>query len=563
MAHELRIVDGTATPDAPGRDGTAATGTDTDFAPHDERWSSRFAFSSIDTLRVAMIRVEFETDRAGDSTTTVDGKFDRRTGIVAAVDPPPHEGAYFDAHGTALANYYRAQSNGHLEVDVHVFPNDPGAAYRLTDTADYGPWEILSDNVDVAEQAQRLIKDGLEAAEASGEVDFPSFDAFILVHAGADFQSDVNQDSRYDIPTFVLDFDESDTLEVGGKRIYRCMVLPETTTQDGFSGALNGVLAHEFGHILGLPDLYNTRTGFPMVGWFSVMDSGHNIGAILVDPDSTEVEVFGALPTSFDAWCRQQLFGNADPDAVNQPGNGWLVPRITTVEESLHTDLGAVLADHRLIRVPIHDSEYYLVENRELEYDGNGFPIIRADPATGVILGPIADSTLSNPDGALEYDALLPSGGLLIWHIDDRVLYQDLQDPLGVNTNINRRGIKLVEADAIEDQGRRNYGTPWDPFYAGNNPFFGPWSLPATTTNDGQFSRIEIGTTSPPDLSMDVTVRRPTALAGWPIGLAGDIVVTSTGLLDVTGDGSPEMLFTFGRDIFAVEGKGGRPYPPL
>lgn len=562
-AHELRIGDASGGAPSEGGEGIGTDGSRSDLAPRDERWSSRFAFSSIDTLRVAMIRVEFETDRVGDSTTTTDGRFDTRTGITAAVDPPPHNRNFYGDHGRALANYYRAQSDGHLEVAVSVFPNAADGAYRLTDTADYGPWAILSDNVAVAEQARRLISDGLNAANASGEVDFPSFDAFILVHAGADFQSDVNQDSPYDIPTFVLDFDESDTLEVGGKRIYRCMVLPETTTQDGFSGALNGVLAHEFGHILGLPDLYNTRTGFPMVGWFSIMDSGHNIGAILVDPDSTEVEVFGALPSSFDAWCRQQLFGNTDPDAINAPGNGWLIPRIATVEESLATDLGAVLLDHRLIRVPIHDSEYYLVENRELEYDGNGFPIIRADPTTGVILGPIADSTITNPNGRLEYDALLPSGGLLIWHIDDRVLYQDLMDPFGVNTNINRRGIKLVEADGIEDQGRRNFGTPWDPFYAGNNTFFGPYSLPATTTNDGQFSRIEIATTSPPDLVMDVTVHRPTALTGWPIFLSENVIITSTGLLDVTMDGSPEMLFTFGRDILAVEGKGGRPFPPL
>jgi M6 family metalloprotease-like protein len=561
--HDLRIVDGSDAATGPGGEGVAPAQAPAGLAPRDERWPSRFAFSAVDTLRVAMVRVEFETDRLGDSTTTIDGRFDTRTGITAAVDPPPHDRAFFADHGRALANYYRAQSDGHLELSVSVFPEDPTSAYRLTDTADYGPWAILSDHLTVAEQARRLISDGLNAAAASGDIDFPSFDAFILVHAGADFQSDVNQDSPYDIPTFVLDFGESDTLVVGGKRIYRCMVIPETSTQDGFSGALNGVIAHEFGHILGLPDLYNTRTGFPMVGWFSIMDSGHNIGAILVDPDSTEVEVFGALPSSFDAWCRMQLFGNADPDAVNRPGNGFLIPRIATVEESLHTSLGAVLLDHRLIRVPIHDSEYYLVENRELEYDGNGFPIIQADPVTGVILGPIADSTIANPDGRLEYDALLPSGGLLIWHIDDRVLYQDLVDPFGVNTNINRRGIKLVEADGIEDQGRRNFGTPWDPFYAGNNPFFGPYSLPATTTNDGQFSRIEIGTTSPPAVAMDVTVRRPTALTGWPIGLASDIVITSTGLLDVTMDGSPEMLFTFGRDIFAVEGKGGRPYPPL
>jgi len=516
----------------------------------------RFAATDIDTLRVAMIRIDFETDRSGDSTTTPDGRFDLRTDQLLPVDPPPHNRNFYSAHGRALANYYRAQSAGHLELAVEVFPTDPGAAYRLGDTADYGPWSVAADNVNVALEAETLIKDALGAAFASGEIDLRSFDAFIVVHAGADFQSDINSDSPNDIPTFVLEF--GDTVFVGGKHIERCMVLPETTTQDGFSGALNGVLAHEFGHILGLPDLYNARTGLPMVGFFSVMDSGHNIGAILVDTDSTEVEVIGVLPSSFDAWSRLQLF--LSPES---PGGGFLGSRIAVAEESLAVDLGAVLLEQELIYSPIHDSEYYLVENRAIELDGNGFPIIRADAMTGVILGPIADSTLSNPAGAFEYDALLPSGGLLIWHIDDRVIFGDLSDPFGVNTNIARRGVKLVEADGIEDQGRRNFGTPWDPFYAGNNSFLGPFTLPASTTNDGQFSRVEIGTISEPGVTMEVIVRRRAALDGWPIFLNDAITITSTGLLDVTGDGSPEMLFTFGSNILAIEGRGGRPYPPL
>lgn len=530
--------------------GAAASAAQTTATP------GRFAATHVDTLRVAMIRIDFETDRSGDSTTTLDGRFDLRTEASLPVDPPPHNQEFYAAHGTALSNYYRAQSDGHLELAVSVFPPEASGAYRLGDTADYGPWSVVSDNVDVALEAEALIKDGLNAAVASGDIDLQQFDAFILVHAGSDFQSDFNGDSPNDIPTFVLEF--GDTVIIGGQLIDRCMVIPETTTQDGFFGAINGVLAHEFGHILGLVDLYNVRSGLPMVGYFSVMDSGHNIGAIINDTDSTLVDVFGLLPSSFDAWSRIQLF--LSPES---PGGGFLGSRVSVVEESLATQLGSVLLEHELVYAPIHDTEYYLIENRQIDLDGNGFPIIRADATTGVILGPIADSTLTNPDGALEYDALLPSGGLLVWHVDDRVLFGDLRDPAGINTNINRRGVKLIEADAIEDQGRRNFGTPWDPFYAGNNSFFGPFSLPATTTNDGQFSRIEIGTTSEPNVVMDVTVNRRAALDGWPIFLNDAITITSTGLLDVTGDGSPEMLFTFGSNILAVEGRGGRPYPPL
>lgn len=510
--------------------------------------------SDIDTMRVAFLRCDFRTDRGGDSTSTPDGRFDLRTGVTAAVDAPPHNRRYFEAHGEALRRFFRAQSFGHLELASTVFPSEPDSAFHLGDTMDYGPWAVVSDNVNVAEEAERLIKDALEAAHRSGQVDFSAFDAFIVVHAGADFQSDVNGDSPGDIPTFVLDFGEPVTID--GQEIDRAMVLPETTTQDGFSGALNGVLAHEFGHILGLVDLYNTLTGLPSVGYWSIMDSGHNIPAILVDTDGSEVEVYGALPTSYDPWSRLQLFV---PD--NGRGGGFLASRVAVVEDSLATPLPAVLTDSRLLLTEIHDGEYYLVENRAQELDGNGYPIIKADHDTGVLLGPVADSTLADTTGALEYDALLPSGGMLVWHIDDRVLFGDLANPYGVNVNIWRRGVRVVEADGIEDQGRRNLGTPWDPFYRGNNMTFGPFTVPRTESNDGQFTRIEIATSSPPGPTMDVTVRRPTGLAGWPIGLSDQITVSSMTTIDLTGDHSPEMVFPVGRDLIAVEGRGGRPYP--
>jgi hypothetical protein len=336
------------------------------------------------------------------------------------------------------------------------------------------------------------------------------------------------------------------------------MVLPETNSQDGFVGALNGVLAHEFGHILGLPDLYNTLFGYPVVGHWSVMDSGENIPAILVDAsDSSEVEAVGALPTSFDAWSRLQLFGPPD-----SPGGGFLLDHVQSVRESLSTSLPAVLRDGDLISVDIHDTEYYLIENRAVDMDGNGFPIIRQDPVTGVILGPEADDELDppNPDGALEYDALLPGGGVLVWHVDDRVLFGDLANPFGINVNPFRRGVRLKEADGIDDLEYRNYGTPWDPYYLGNNSRLGAFTVPRSHSNDEQFTHITVDVTSPPGVLMNVSVVRRSAVAGWPIGveqLAGD----HANAMDVTGDGSPEMLFVVDRAIFALEGREGTPFP--
>ena len=73
-----------------------------------------------------------------------------------------------------------------------------------------------------------------------------------------------------------------------------------------------------------------------------------------------------------------------------------------------------------------------------------------------MILGP------KTPD-AYEYDALLPGGGLLVWHIDESVIPLEYTFPLdtslrvnpdfGVNTNPARLGISVIEADGLADLG--------------------------------------------------------------------------------------------------------------
>src|SRR5207248_1278876 len=102
-----------------------------------------------------------------------------------------------------------------------------------------------------------------------------------------------------------------------------------------------GVFSHEFGHQLGLPDLYgNTGTA---VGAFSIMSVGAWAG----------VHQPGDHPTHFDAWCKMRL--------------GFLTPtRITT------NHLGASLppveqtpAAWRLWTNGDSTNEYFLIENRE------------------------------------------------------------------------------------------------------------------------------------------------------------------------------------------------------
>jgi len=121
-----------------------------------------------------------------------------------------------------------------------------------------------------------------------------------------------------------------------------------------------GTFAHEFGHDLGLPDLYNTtRGGGSVVGNWSLMAHGNWLDN-------------GTTPAHLDPWSKIQL--------------GWLSPIV--VEHYLVTTVDQTESNsgNRVYRLDIHGTQqYFLIENRE---------------KTG-------------------YDSYLPEAGVLIWHIDE------------------------------------------------------------------------------------------------------------------------------------------------
>src|SRR5215510_9845310 len=83
-----------------------------------------------------------------------------------------------------------------------------------------------------------------------------------------------------------------------------------------------------------------------------------------------------------------------------------------------------------------------------------------------------------------EYDAALPGHGILVWHVDEAVIF-DLgitDQGWAVNGDPGRRGLSLLEADGIPDLGdwRSFYwqGSPYDPYYAGSSDSLTPTSFP-------------------------------------------------------------------------------------
>ena len=482
-------------------------------------------------VKLAVIRVDFLQDSAADSSSG-NGKFDLRTGTGIPVDPPPRNRAYFEAHMEALKRFYNAQSYDTVEIQATVFPPGDTTAYHLEDTKLYGPWSIGQSQA-IINRAEAFVTDAILAADASGDIDFSRFDEVMIFHAGPDFQGDIYGDTPYDIPSYTLTYGVP--LQTSTGEISRANVLPETTTQDEYLGALNGVVAHEMGHLFGLPDLYNIFNGAPQVGWFSLMDSGENISVILVDEEYGEFEVRGVFPTSLDPWSKLQAF----PEVMER----------IFVGESYATALEAVQNKPLIPVVSIDPAEYFLIENRALDLDGNDSTLVKADSLTGVLLGPVDSDGNFDPFGSREYDAVLPGGGVAIWHVDETLVLPALADRGQINRGLGARGVALEEADGVWDIGfltRFPWGQPNDLYFGENNAEFGPATVPSSESNRGAYTGIEISITGDvPAIFMGVEVKRTTAMEGWPRVLQQGASAYRSTSTDLNDDGYAEFLVGF------------------
>jgi M6 family metalloprotease-like protein len=472
-----------------------------------------------DTVRVLGLRVDFQTDRLGTQTTTLDGRFDLRsdTTLAIPVDPPPHNREFFLSHLEALSRYWRFTSYGNLVIEYDVYPKNDTLTYRLGDTGDYGPWTLGQQSYD---EAVRFFKDAVRKADQTDSIPFGDFDVVTVFHSGSDYQTDLAGDSPRDFPTFQLTLDNDSVLvNNGAVALFGGMVMPETENQDGYFSALNGTLGHEFGHTQGLPDLYDVNTFFPAVGIWSNMDSGYLLATLIQDQKTGQIsEASGVLPTSLDPWCKINLW----PDKLQfvDPGrtfSGHI--RATELRDSL-------------LYVPLGGDEYYLVENREADLNRDNTVYLDRDSTTHVILGPgLSSADPTDSLGDKEYDFLLPGEGMLVWHIDDTVIFGPNVNPdYGINSNPERRGVAVVEADGINDIGDPNsryfFGSPYDPYFVGNHTRLAPDTSPSTKTNSGAQSHVEITIGSPPGVSMDIQIQSDWRAQGWPVvsqfGLSGD-----------------------------------------
>jgi len=536
--------------------------------------------NAIDTIHVLVGRFNFQYETIDDPNTTGRGIMNlarpRDDSVSEAayydsvghwVDPPPHDSAYFDVLMFALSRYYEVVSDGKITLTWDIYPKQPDSVYQLPhEMAYYGKCNFA----DVVQGLENYFIDAIQVMDTtSPEIHFADYQSIFLFHAGSDRQNDIGfPETCNDLFTGYISFFDSVAVDTATHYIRNALMMPETACQDNRATALNAVMAHEFGHQLGLVDLYDTRNFMSQLGDFALMDN--NGFGTAIDFGFAVGRVFGAIPIFPCAWSRAHL-GFVD---VHDFRKG--------------TDIEIAAAEMesdgiRVARIPISEKEYYLLENRVEEYDGI-LTGMWQDSLTDVFRGPVQYFIIGTDtirgDLTREYDFLAPGSGMLIYHVDEAVAGLDYNndgdnnfDDNQLQWDPNRRFITVVEGDGIVDFGgyyRRGYGSPDDMYRDDRNTSLTPNTNPPAIDNSGNNTHIRITGISRVmdtagaiinihDTLMRFDVETEGLVDSFPVRAGSPVYPLSPIADDLNRDGTDEIIFASGRYLSAVT-TGGESY---
>lgn len=273
-----------------------------------------------------------------------------------------------------------------------------------------------------------LVQEAIDAAETAG-VDFSIYDndndgnvdGIIVIHAGygeeAGGVSNTIWSHHWTLGTYQRTYD--------GVTIDDYAIVPELRNNFGSNITNIGVICHEFGHSLGLPDLYDTNTSdgdSEGIGEWGLMGSGNWNNN-------------GASPSNICAWSKVFL--------------SWSNPVVLSSPLSILLPNSA--QNNTLYRVNTpHANEYFLLENRQF----------------------------------VGFDIGLPGTGLAIWHVNTSKTTTSHIDDNDVNADESLKGVDLEEADGNLDlDSNTNRGDDGDLFPGSScNLSFGDNTTPNSRT---------------------------------------------------------------------------------
>ncbi len=284
----------------------------------------------------------------------------------------------------SMRDFFLENSYGQFEVTGVTtvwYTASENLAFYANDNSGFGSYPNSS---------RKLVEEAVVLADP--DVDFSAFDnnndgrvdALFVVHAGPAAE-EIYTVNFPDHEKYLWSHKSSiSRLNLDGVKVEDYSLEPENGTI--------GVFCHEFGHALGLPDLYDTDGSSEGIGEWGLMAGGgwcYRTG----DP-------LGSSPSHFTAWSKERL--------------GWLEPIVVTgnvMQIEIPPAESSPIA-YRLWTNGQSGGEYFLVENRQN-------------------LGFDAGLTRRQKDFSLT-----DSYGLIIYHVDNS----------GRQSNENRRIIDVEEA---------------------------------------------------------------------------------------------------------------------
>jgi immune inhibitor A len=227
-----------------------------------------------------------------------------------------------DAPGAnSMRNFYKEQSSGRYTVqgDVTDWIPVPGTAASYDDNPDANVWNFLRDEVNgwyaqqlAAGKTPEQINDYLSQFDkadrydynGNGNFDEPDgyIDTFQSIHAGEGEEAGAPAWTIWSHSWYAFsnlqgvagpDFNMLGGIQIGDSNYW----VGKYTIQPENGGV--GVFTHEFGHDLGLPDLYDTAGGENGTGFWTLMSSGSWMGDGTVD--------IGSMSSHMGAWEKFEL----------------------------------------------------------------------------------------------------------------------------------------------------------------------------------------------------------------------------------------------------------------
>ena len=355
-------------------------------------------------------------------------------GFEGTADPiPDYAEQLFDVDMPgSFSHYYATMSRGNLKISGQVVRRRYTSArqrekYLSRRAGEWGHFDRFVQ--EILEQADPDVDfgefdndgpDGLpNSGDDDGEVDFP----FVLMRVPRDFLiggADAVAQLGFDLPYLTDDLRPNGTPVLISGRTYRGAVINELS----FTRTV-GIMTHEFGHGLGLPDLYSLS---------HLANPGQPASA-----DHAGIGFWGLMGRGSSGW------GGDRPS----PMCAWSLEKLGWISEN----------NDRLVEVRDDTTDLLLRD----PYDGGA--IAKVPLRTH---WPVADAVFTEEYLLLEtrsrsahyYNENMPSDGLLIWHVR----------PQGRNTQPeNDKFIDLVCADGLYGDSGFPAGRVADPLNGGDN----------------------------------------------------------------------------------------------